>query len=402
MIAMNVHLRRSLAAALCAALFVTLRPAYAEAANDVELNVLLPLTGPAAFLGKEVATSLGLIKEIVNKGGGIKGRPITFAIADDQSSPQVTVQLTNQLIAKKVNVILGPSFTQTCAATAALVAADGPLNYCYSPGIIPAPGSYVFSANAAPNDLGAVVIRYFRERGWTHIAVITSTDATGQVLDKAFASAMALPENKNVEIVAQEHFNATDVSVSAQMARIKSLKPQALIAWTTGTAFGTLLHGINDAGLDIPIAGGNGNMSQLQLSGYQSFAPKQLYFPGVAVITGGTSQPGPTRDAQQVFASAMKAAGLRPDFSSQSPWDATMIVIDALRHLGPDASAASLRDYIENLHGWHGLYGEYDFRTKDQRGIGPNAIVIDRWDAAKSEFIAASLPGGQPLGRKRL
>ncbi len=79
-----------------------------------------------------------------------------------------------------------------------------------------------------------------------------------------------------------------------------------------------------------------------------------------------------------------------------------MLVIDAMRHLGPDASASSLRDYIENLRGWHGLYGEYDFRSRDQRGIGKNAVVIDQWDAAKSEFIARSLPGGQPLSRKGL
>ena len=94
-------------------------------------------------------------------------------------------------------------------------------------------------------------MRYFRERGWTRIAVITSTDGTGQDVEKQLDGILALPENKSVSFVIREHFNPTDISVSAQMQRIRSSNAQALLTWSTGTPFGTLMHGAHDAGIEL-------------------------------------------------------------------------------------------------------------------------------------------------------
>ena len=112
-------------------------PAFAQGA-PVEINTILALTGPAGFIGSSEQKSLGILENLVNKSGGIKGRPVKFVIADDQSNPAVSVQLTNGLIAKKVAVILGPTFTATCLADGPLLAKTGPVDYCLSPSIAPA------------------------------------------------------------------------------------------------------------------------------------------------------------------------------------------------------------------------------------------------------------------------
>jgi hypothetical protein len=75
-------------------------------------------------------------------------------------------------------------------------------------------------------------------------------------------------------------------------------------------------------------------------------------------------------------------------------WDPTMIVIDAYRHIGPDATADQLRDYVDNLHGYAGTSGVYDFGDPEQRGLTINALVIDKWDPATQDFVPASRPGG--------
>ena len=62
-------------------------------------------------------------------------------------------------------------------------------------------------------------------------------------------------------MVAHEHFNPTDVSVTAQIEAIKAAKPQALIAWTTGAPIATIFKGIVQAGLDIPVGTTDGNMT---------------------------------------------------------------------------------------------------------------------------------------------
>ena len=81
---------------------------------------------------------------------------------------------------------------------------------------------------------------------------MTSTDATGQDADKGFAELLALPENKGVELVAHEHFNTTDVSVTAQIENIKAANPQAFIAWSTGAPSATMFRGAVQSGLTLP------------------------------------------------------------------------------------------------------------------------------------------------------
>jgi ABC-type branched-subunit amino acid transport system substrate-binding protein len=103
----------------------------------------------------------------------------------------------------------------------------------------------------ATTDLLATTARYYRERGWRKVALITSTDASGQDGERQVNAAFSTPENKNMEIVDREHFNTSDISVAAQMTHIKQSGAQAMIAWMTGSSFATILHGAQDAGLTI-------------------------------------------------------------------------------------------------------------------------------------------------------
>ena len=77
------------------------------AAPPVDINVILPLTGSAAFLGTQEQRTLLVAESFVNQQGGIRGRPVHFVIADDQSNPTVAVQLTSGVIAKGAAVIIG-------------------------------------------------------------------------------------------------------------------------------------------------------------------------------------------------------------------------------------------------------------------------------------------------------
>jgi branched-chain amino acid transport system substrate-binding protein len=305
---------------------------------------------------------LGIVAQTVNKTGGIHGRPVSFAIADDQSNPVLAVQLVNGLIAEKVPMIFGPGFTATCSATMALTMKTGPVMWCMAPGIYPDAGSYVFSTQSTTDQTMIVMVRYFRLRGWKRIAVISSTDASGQAFDHGVATAAALPENRDVQFVAHEHMSPTDISISAQASRIKAANPQALFTLATGSPWGTMMRGVADAGIDVPIGGGNGNLLISQLDQYKAFLPKELYFAGNIAIAPDSIGKGPIQDAQAVYFRAFRAAGLTPDLGYAIGWDPAMILISALRELGTSATADQVRSYIVNLHGWVGVEGVYDFR----------------------------------------
>jgi branched-chain amino acid transport system substrate-binding protein len=369
----------------------------AGAADPFEIPVIMPLTGGGAFLGTSENQSLGIIEKMVNASGGIKGRPIHFAVQDDQSNPQVAVQLTNGAIAKKPPVILGSSVVAMCNAMAAIVKAAGPVQYCFSPGIHPVANSYTFSSSVSTDDLAIAALRYFHGKHWNKVAMITSTDASGQDAERAFVEAAHRTENAGLSLVITEHFNPADVTVSAQIARMQAAHPDAIVAWSTGTPFGTLLRGISDAGIDIPVLGGNGNLTYPQLAQYKAFTPKRMYFPSPRFFAREQVRPGPIRAAQDLFYTSFARVGVKPDVAHSFSWDPALIVVDALRHTGLDASPEAVRAYIEGLHSWAGINGVYDFRDGSQRGLTENSAIIIRWNASNATFAGVSKPGGAPL-----
>jgi branched-chain amino acid transport system substrate-binding protein len=354
------------------------------------------LTGSNAFSGKQESDSIHIIEGLVNQAGGIAGRPVKFEIQDDQSNPQIAVQLANGIIAKKAAVILGPSLVGDCGAILPLVQ-NGPVLWCFSPGFHPPKDSYGFSSNSSTTDLIKDNVRYFHALGLNKIGLVVTTDASGQDGERSIDAAIAEAENAGMSVVAREHFNISDVSVAAQIAHVKASGAQAMFAWTTGTPLGTVLRGIAEGGLDIPVATTNANAYSVQLKSYAGFMPKTLLFAGQFHQVPGQIPDGPVKRKIAQYYAAYKTIGAVPEGSNSLSWDSTLIVIDALKKYGPAATAQQIHDYIENLHGWTGINGEYDFRDGSQRGLGEKDGIIIRWDPVKSAFVGMSKPGGMPL-----
>lgn len=372
----------------------------AKAADAYDINVILPLTGGASFLGKEEQKALRLAEPIINKAGGIKGQPVHFEFYDDQSNPQTGVQLSNRVIGTKPAVLLGSSLVAVCNAMVPLMQA-GPMMYCFSPGIHPPAGSYVFTSSVSTLDLADAMIRYFRLKGWTRLAFLTSADATGQDAERGLDEVVGRAENKDVTVVDHAHFNTTDVSVAAQIEHIKEANPQALIAWSTGTPIATVFKSIIQAGLDIPIGTTNGNMTYAQMTQYASFLPKQLYIaaPEWVQHEGVITLDPAVEAAQKRFFDAFKAANEKPDIAATLAWDPLMIVVDALQHIGPTASPQQVRDYIGDLKGFAGINGIYDFSKVPQRGLNVQDAIVTLWSPTAQTWQLVSKPTGIPLDR---
>jgi branched-chain amino acid transport system substrate-binding protein len=266
-----------------------------------------------------------------------------------------------------------------------------------TPAVVPVPGSYDFSAGVANDDLTRAAIRYFRERGWTRIATITATDATGQDNDKAIDAILALPENKDVALLDREHFGITDLSVDAQIVRIKASGAQVLIIGTAGTPTGTILRSIANAGLTIPVGINYGNATHAQMTGLAAYLPKELYFFGTAFLSPGQVTDRTTKRAVDQYDAALTALGYKPDASQVAGYETAMIAAYVLNKAGPNPSAERVRDEIAKLRGWVGVNGPYDFTAYPQRGLGPNTAMISRWDAATQTWIGVSKPGGDVL-----
>jgi branched-chain amino acid transport system substrate-binding protein len=368
------------------AVFACAGAAPTPSGPPVEIIAILPLTGPGAQLGQSYQQGLQAVESAVNHSGGIRGRSLHFNVLDDQTNPQVSVQLYNGAVSGGAQVILGGGFSATCKATMPLVGANGPVLYCLSPAVHPARGGYVFSGNLHPVDLADATFRYFSQRGWYNIALLMSTDASAAEVVAGVDGLLA--KYPKLHVVAYERFSPTDQIVTAQISKIEAAHPQAMLIWA-GTGIPVTLRALHDAGNTMPIATSNSLMLYSAMDQFKSILPDQLYFAAPKWAAYPNVGAGPVRDALTTYFNAFKAEHIRPDMGQNVAWDPALIVVQALRDLGPDAKAPQIRDYIAKLHDFAGSNGFYDFRVGDQRGLNPNDIVMARWDAALNTWVKA-------------
>src|SRR3954468_5012106 len=117
---MKMNRRRALAAG--GALLSTLAvPGIARAqSGPIRIGSTLPRTGPLASLAIIHKVTADIYVENLNKRGGLLGRPVEWIVRDDQSKPELTRTIYEQLItADKVDLIQSPY------ATASILAAMG-------------------------------------------------------------------------------------------------------------------------------------------------------------------------------------------------------------------------------------------------------------------------------------
>jgi branched-chain amino acid transport system substrate-binding protein len=381
---MKLHLRPHPAVALGVAVLMCCFPPPARSAasgTPVEIYALLSMTGTAAFLGASESEALHRVEVLVNANGGIRGRPLKFIVQDNQSSPQVDVQLMSAALATHPLIVIDGGPLSGCRANAPLLA-NGPVMYCLSNSLPTVPGSWVFSTAYATRDALAVAMRRFRQLKIKRIAVLSPTDATGQETDQLLREAAQAPENVNdVSFVAFEHFNMGDLSVNAQLARIKETKPQLLISYTTGTALGTVFRGLQTLGLDdLPIFPSSGSMSWAQLTSTKDIMPKDVVFAGPPLSSQGLKDPQVKKAVETFLRAFPPSGGMHADFLSALAWDPAMIIVDMLRKIGPDGTPAQLHDGISSLKGWAGVFGRYDFPATPQRGLTGQSVSLQKWD----------------------
>ena len=379
---------------------ITLPAAAAPATGEpVSIPVILSMTGGAAFLGTNEWQAMQLALAAFNANGGIHGRPAAFVIHDDQSQPQIAVQLSGEIAQSHSPIVIGSTLVALCNAMSPLVR-NGPVQYCLSPAIHPAAGSYIFSSSVDFDHLVQTSIRFLNDKHLTHLGAIYSTDASGQVIQKANDAALALPENRDMKMVEVAHYSPTDVSVTAQIERVKEAKPDAFLAWSPGAQVATVFKGLVEAGLDVPVVTTSANMTYAQMHQYAAFLPKELYIPSSEWPQAGPGvqlDPGVEAAHRAMFA-AFAAIGKKPDEPTVDGWEVATLVLHVLATLPENPSAEQVRDALAHLKGYAGVNGIYDFEKTPQRGLDENYVVMTRWDPKSQNFVIVSQPGtGKPL-----
>lgn len=362
--------------------------------TTVTLPVVLPLTGAQASAGQPAKKNLEALAQQINREKLLKGGTLKLKFIDNQSTPSVAVSVAAPYIGKGQYMING-EISNTEIPINELVekgSAEGPVIYNASPAIKPDPGSYIFVGTAQTSDVAGVSLQYAAKRGWHRVAVITSSDPSGQ--DGRAAIMDSLKSYPSEKLVADEQFGTTDSSVSSQIAHVQAAHPDVIVLWTTGVQIGTVFQGMRSAGLsDVPTFMSYGNINFKLMDGVKNYLPTSLFSQGASYLFPPKGLPAPQQSRIKLLEKALKTPAGKLDGGPSYNFDGVLLYIDALNKLGLDASASDIRDYIQGLHDWAGIDGIYDFSPSNHRGIDGSSYGVVQYKPDKGQFEPA--PGAK-------
>lgn len=348
-------------------------PVLAE--DTIKIGAILGVTGPASFLGAPEAKTLEMLTDEINKKGGIKGLKIELIIKDSGASPEKAISFAKQLIEEdKVFAIIGPSTSGetmkikgiaeeskmiliSCAATEAIV---NPV------------AKYVFKS---PQNDSFAAIRIFEQMqtmGISKIGVLSSNTGFGKAGKEQIEK---LAPQYGIQIVANEVYDKEATDLTAVVTKLKAAQVQAFINWSIEPAQAIVIKNARQIGLAVPIfqSHGFGNIQYVKAAGP---AAEGVIFPAGRLLVVDTLPKDNKQKAVLVQYKKDYESRFKEDASTFGghAYDAFMILVKAIEKVGPDKE--KVRETIENMQGFIGTGGIFNFSPQDHNGLDINSFEM--------------------------
>ncbi|AXW62814.1 branched-chain amino acid ABC transporter substrate-binding protein [Ralstonia solanacearum] len=374
-------LRRTLCAAaalLCAA------AAHAE----IVVGVSLSTTGPSASLGITQKHSLAFYPDAIG------GEKLRLVVVDDASDPATGTRLARKLVTEEhVDLIVGSSAVAPSIAIAEVATESQTPQLSLAPvELKPGKGDWTYRLAQPVSLMAEAIAARMAAGGIRTVGFIGFADAYGESWLKDFTAAAT---SRGLKLVDVERYARADTNVTGQVARLVSLKPDAILVAGAGTGAALPHTSLRERGYAGPI--------------YQTHgaATRDLIRIGGKAVDGAILPAGPVIVAEQLPDSHPskqtaldyvtryeKAYG--PDSRTQfgaHTWDALQvlqrIVPVALRKAKPGTPAfrRALKDALETERDIVVSHGVLNYSATDHFGFDARGRVLLTVDHGKWKLL---------------
>ncbi|MGO9173466.1 MAG: ABC transporter substrate-binding protein [Rhodomicrobium sp.] len=358
---------------LCAALALLGTPAVCQGNEPVTIGAVEILTGPNNKYGIAIKNGFDLALDEVNKAGGVLGgRPLQIAYEDSAGNKEQAINGVRQLIgATKVPLILGPTLSNEMFAAGPVANARKiPIvGTSTTANGVTAIGPYVFRTSLPEADVVPVTLRTAKEKlGVKKVAVMYGNDDA--FTKSAYDVMKAALEKLGIEVLTTETFGSKDSDFSAQLTKIKSLNPDAIVVSALVEAGSGILLGKKALGFpaSVRVIGGNGLNS-----------PKIGEIAGDAAdgtLVGSPWFIGKADPANQAFVAAFKAKyGTDPDQFAAQAYDTLKLAAKAITAAGaPDPE--KIKDALATTS-HEGVMGKLSFNAERSPADTSGVVVLE-------------------------
>jgi branched-chain amino acid transport system substrate-binding protein len=377
-------------ASVAAAALLTLGAAQAA---DITIGAAESLSGGAAQYGEKIRNGLQMAADEINAAGGINGAKIKLLVEDDQTKKEEAINVFKKLIFQdKVLMVFGPTLSNTALSAMPIAQAARTVALGTSTTIagITDPGEYVFRNAVTESVVIPVTLKVAHEKlGFKNVAVMYGNN---DVLSKGgydvFKQAL---EDQKIPTTTTETFSTGDVDFKAQLTKIKSTNPDAIVLSALIAEAGPIIAQARQMGITVPFIGGNG------LNSPQLFK----LVPGAGsdgVWVGGPWSLDNDTPENSKFIAAYKARfNAAPDQFAAQAYDGMNIAAAAMKNtkfsgeLAKDRSA--FRDALVHVQ-WNGATGPFKFMQ-----IKNKAGQLAGFDAQQTPIVSVTKGGRYEIVR---
>jgi branched-chain amino acid transport system substrate-binding protein len=213
-----------------------------------------------------------------------------------------------------------------------------------------------------------------KEKGITKIAVLSSTDGFGAAGKKQLETAAPA---EGIEILVNEVYDKQATDLTDVLTKVKGKAGvQAVVNWSIVPAQSIVAKNMRQLGLEVPLfqSHGFGNLKYVQQAGVA--AEGTLFPAGRLLVVDGLPDSHPQKQVLAAFKKDYESR-YKEDVSTFGghAYDALMVVVEALKKAGtPDRE--KVRDAIENLQGFVGTAGVFNFSATDHTGLDLTAFEM--------------------------
>ncbi|MBI4637714.1 MAG: ABC transporter substrate-binding protein [Candidatus Rokubacteria bacterium] len=366
---------------LLAILIVIGAPWAALAQDAYKIGAIFSITGPGSSLGIPERDTALMLETEINGRGGLRGpdgrmRPLKIVIYDDASDETKAVLAAKKLIDEdQVTAIVGTTLSGTSLAILdAVQKAEVPMVSCAAAAKIVEPAAerkWVFKTPQSDALIVGALADYLRAQGLTRVGWLNVDYAFGQLGWLAFEKAA---QKAGLTIVANEKFGQKDVDMTAQLTRVKTANPQAVVIWSIPPSASVATKNYADLGIRAPLlqSHGVGNKRYIELAGPAS---NNVVFPaGKLLVAEQLADNDPQKPVLLAYARDFEAKyGPRNTFGGHA-WDAIQLVARAMEKSGTDR--AKVRTAIESTRNFVGITGVFDFSPSEHNGLDRRAVTM--------------------------
>jgi len=360
-------------AAFLLILGMTVSPVYAK--DTIKIGAILAVTGPASFLGAPEAKTLEMLVDEFNKKGGIKGNKIELIIKDSGASPEKAISFAKQLIEEdKVFAIIGPSTSgETMKIKNIAEESKTILLSCAAAEVIVNPvAKYVFKTPQKDSDAVLKIFQNMKKKGITKIGVLSSNTGFGKA-GKEQIEKLA-PEN-GITILVNEVYDKAASDLTAEVTKLKAANVQAIVNWSIEPAQAIVIKNAKQIGLNVPLyqSHGFGNIEYVKAAGP---AAEGVIFPAGRLLVADSLPKSNKQKAVLLKYKKDYETKFKEDVSTFGGhgYDAFMILANAIEKAGTDKE--KVRDTIENMKGFVGTGGIFNFSATDHNGLDIDAFEM--------------------------